>query len=210
MAGKKQKPSRGRIVLYTLTYDDMTRANERSRPPRDRNYEGFDHTAGQVLPMIVTSVHEGRRIRAGVPQRQRDAVRQPGARGRGRGRVALAAPRPEQLPTLITMHSTTEVSDVYCRTRSVHRPGPDGRHLSHRSRFAVCATDLERNRRPDRRQQGRQLNDKASHWRCGHADGAKQEDRCAGAPVRRPCEASSGTMRCGLDRIIAETNSAIS
>ena len=56
MAGKKQKPSRGRIVLYTLTYDDMARANERSRPPRDRNYEGFDHTAGQVLPMIITSL----------------------------------------------------------------------------------------------------------------------------------------------------------
>ena len=56
---KTQKPTPGRIVLYTLTYDDMTRANARSRPPRDPRYEGFDHTAGQVLPMIVTSTHEG-------------------------------------------------------------------------------------------------------------------------------------------------------
>ena len=56
---RRTKPKIRDIVLYTLTYDDMTRANERSRPPRDRNYEGFDHTAGQVLPMIVTSLHEG-------------------------------------------------------------------------------------------------------------------------------------------------------
>ena len=56
MAAKKQTPTPGRIVLYQLTYDDMIRANERSRQPVDRNYDGFDHTAGQRLPMIVTSI----------------------------------------------------------------------------------------------------------------------------------------------------------